>query len=75
MSCSEEQLKDYQWLDLMPTYVAPNLAHDEVHDDWYQPYNKPTAIDYWLRVRQPSVILLFSGALLMATESARDLCL
>ncbi|CAL8472254.1 g11796 [Coccomyxa elongata] len=53
MSCSEEQLKDYKWLDLMPTYVAPNMAHDKVHDDWYQPYNKPTAIDYWLRDMKP----------------------
>ena len=54
MSCSEEQLKDYKWLDLMPTFVAPNVAHDALHDDWYQPYNKPTAVHYWLRVSHSS---------------------
>ncbi len=38
----------------MPTYVAPQMAHDEAHDDWYQPYNKPTAVQYWLRVSPPA---------------------
>lgn len=54
MSCSEEQLAGYQWLDIIPTYVAPNMAYDATHDDWYQPYNKPTAIEAWLRVSLPS---------------------
>jgi hypothetical protein len=68
MSCSEEQLKDYKWLELLPTYVAPNLAHDTVHDDWYQPYNKPTAVHYWLRVSPAR--LCTQGSLLLAVLSA-----
>ena len=52
MSCSEEQLKTYsdQWMDLMPTFVAPNVEYDDLHDDHYAPYNKPYAVMRWLQV-------------------------
>ncbi len=49
MSCTEEQLKDYKGIDLVPTFVAPSFKHI-VPDDEYAAYNKPGAIMAWLEV-------------------------
>ena len=51
LSCSEERLATYGGLDLMPTFVAPNMEYNADLDDHYAPYNKPSAIAAWLRVR------------------------
>lgn len=49
MSCTEEQLKDYKGMDLVPTFVAPSFKN-MVPDDEYAAYNKPGAIMAWLQV-------------------------
>jgi len=47
LSCSEEQLKDYRWLDMMPTHVHPPL--NRYHNgDWYPPYNLPGSVLHWV---------------------------
>ena len=38
-------------MNLMPTYVIPDVEYDEEHDDHYTAYNKPFAVAAWLRVR------------------------
>lgn len=50
LSCSDEKLKGYKWMDLMPTFAVPNVEYDEEHDDHYTAYNKPFAVAAWLRV-------------------------
>ena len=50
MSCTEEELKTYRGLDLMPTFVAPSFKYDPEHGDTYAAYNKPGAIMAWLEV-------------------------
>ena len=50
MSCTEEELKTYRGLDLMPTFVAPSFKADPEHGDTYAAYNKPGAILAWLEV-------------------------
>ncbi|CAL8472223.1 g11765 [Coccomyxa elongata] len=52
MSCTEEQLKDYKGIDLVPTFVAPSFKNI-VPDDEYAAYNKPGAIMAWLEEREP----------------------
>ncbi len=49
MSCTEEQLKDYKGIDLVPTFVAPSFKNI-VPEDEYAAYNKPGAIMAWLEV-------------------------
>ena len=51
MSCTEQELRAYRGLDLMPTFVAPSFKSDPDHDDTYAAYNKPGAIIAWLTVR------------------------
>jgi NET1-associated nuclear protein 1 (U3 small nucleolar RNA-associated protein 17) len=50
MSCTEEQLKAYKGLDLLPTFIAPSFKEDPEHGDSYAAYNKPGAIMAWLEV-------------------------
>ena len=52
LSCTEEQLKTYPNVDLVPTHVVPSLTRDPnpQHNDHYSAYNKPGAVLYWLRV-------------------------
>ena len=54
LSCTEEQLKTYPNVDLVPTHVVPSLTRDPNlrHNDHYSAYNKPGAVLYWLRVRR-----------------------
>ena len=50
LSCSEEKLAAYKWLDIVPTFVVPDVEYDEEHEDHYTAYNKPFAVAAWLRV-------------------------
>ena len=50
LSCTEEKLKAYKWLDIVPTFVVPDVEYDEEHEDHYTAYNKPFAVAAWLRV-------------------------
>ena len=50
LSCSDEKLKEYKWLDIVPTFVVPDIEYDEDHDDHYTAYNKPFSIAYLLCV-------------------------
>ena len=50
LSCSDEKLKEYKWMDIMPTFVVPDIEYDEEHDDHYTAYNKPFSIATWLKV-------------------------
>ena len=52
LSCTEEQLRTYPNVDLVPTHVVPSLTTDPnpQHNDHYSAYNKPGAVLYWLRV-------------------------
>lgn len=50
LSCSEEKLGAYKWLDIVPTFVVPDVEYDEEHEDHYTAYNKPFAVAAWLRV-------------------------
>ena len=54
LSCTEEQLKTYPNVDLVPTHVVPSLTRDPNprHNDHYSAYNKPGAVLYWLRVHR-----------------------
>lgn len=51
LSCTDEKLKAYKWLDIVPTFVVPDVEFDEEHQDHYTAYNKPFAVSAWLRVR------------------------
>ena len=51
LSCSDEKAKAYKWLDIVPTFVVPDVEFDEEHNDRYTAYNKPFAVAAWLRVR------------------------
>ncbi|CAK0783213.1 hypothetical protein CVIRNUC_006412 [Coccomyxa viridis] len=53
LSCSEEKLREYRWLGIMPTFVVPDIEYDEEQDDHYTAYNKPFSIATWLKVEKP----------------------
>ncbi|BDA42986.1 Peptidyl serine alpha-galactosyltransferase [Coccomyxa sp. Obi] len=55
LSCTEEQLKGYKGLDLVPTHVVPSLTIDpnKEHNDHYSAYNKPGAVLFWLQDVEP----------------------
>ncbi|KAK3245756.1 hypothetical protein CYMTET_44695, partial [Cymbomonas tetramitiformis] len=47
LSCSQESLKDYKWLNIMPTHVHPPMnTHHK--GDWYPPYNLPGSVLHWV---------------------------
>ena len=50
LSCSDEKLREYRWLGIMPTFVVPDIEYDEEQDDHYTAYNKPFSIATWLKV-------------------------
>jgi len=47
LSCSQQDLHGYKWLDIMPTHVHPPMnQHHE--GDWYPPYNLPGSVLHWM---------------------------
>ncbi len=61
LSCTDEKLKAYKWLDIVPTFVVPDVEFDEEHQDHYTAYNKPFAVSAWLRVRPRTRPLVLSA--------------
>ncbi|KAK9819905.1 hypothetical protein WJX72_003823 [[Myrmecia] bisecta] len=74
MSCTEEQLKQYNDVDLVPTHVAPSLTQDPAHNDVYSAYNKPGAVKHWIENTDPpeDFILVIDADMIMRTPFFPD---
>ncbi|PSC76158.1 peptidyl serine alpha-galactosyltransferase [Micractinium conductrix] len=53
LTCSEEHLKTYRNVDIVPTHVSPSWTHNERNNDNYLAYNKPGALMDWLDKAPP----------------------
>jgi hypothetical protein len=49
LACSQEDLKEYQGLDLGPTFVHPNYRHNPINGDESASYNKPASVMHFTR--------------------------
>ncbi|KAJ4960283.1 hypothetical protein NE237_020193 [Protea cynaroides] len=48
LSCTEEEKKRYQGMDLAPTLEVPSMSIHPKTGDWYPAINKPAGIVHWL---------------------------
>ncbi|KAG9141977.1 hypothetical protein Leryth_009338 [Lithospermum erythrorhizon] len=48
LSCTDEELKQYQGHDLAPTHYVPSMSRHPLTGDWYPAINKPAAIVHWI---------------------------
>lgn len=48
LSCTDEDLKNYNGHDLAPTHYVPSMSRHPLTGDWYPAINKPAAVLHWL---------------------------
>ncbi|CAH9084885.1 unnamed protein product [Cuscuta europaea] len=48
LSCTEDDLKQYNGHDLAPTHFVPSMSRHPLTADWYPAINKPAAVLHWL---------------------------
>ncbi|CAH9088203.1 unnamed protein product [Cuscuta epithymum] len=48
LSCTENDLKQYNGHDLAPTHFVPSMSRHPLTGDWYPAINKPAAVLHWL---------------------------
>ncbi|KAL2523256.1 hypothetical protein Fot_27179 [Forsythia ovata] len=48
LSCTEEDLKQYEGLDIAPTHYVPSMSRHPVTGDWYPAIHKPAGVVHWL---------------------------
>lgn len=57
LSCNEEQARDHlsdEDLAIMDTLVVPNWTRHPITGDYYQAYNRPVSLMFWLAERKPT---------------------
>lgn len=56
LTCTEEQLTNYNNVDIVPTHVAPSWNHNPHNNDDYPAYNKPAGLLHWLQNAKPTEV-------------------
>eukprot|EP00271_Cylindrocystis_brebissonii_P016813 TRINITY_DN4139_c0_g1_i1.p1 TRINITY_DN4139_c0_g1~~TRINITY_DN4139_c0_g1_i1.p1 ORF type:complete len:399 (+),score=34.71 TRINITY_DN4139_c0_g1_i1:281-1477(+) len=78
LSCTKEDLKTYENMDIAPTFVVPSWTHHPVTNDWYSAINKPKGVTDWVQKSEDSkdvewVVILDADMILRAPVTPWDL--